>query len=402
MINWGGNASIGGVRSRARTVMGVALVVVACTALALYVVLGHLAAQLATIQGTIIEFWSPSRIVKRALITFSLLAGLLYAVGTLERRKIVALYLRRFGKNTELLDPSDKGGLGKSIRLVTLQDNTFPPFAMSRMETALLVLMPFVVMSTIFVAINLLNKSALPVVSDNNAIFWDTHALYSHYVAWLASTVVLFAVGLRLRLRLQQTVVVSCQQHISHVERVVYQLSSLLAQPSLLGIRSTVVETADPLWKEAVARLLGVAQVAVIDVSELSESVLWELGELVKSDIPAVLIGNDAGFAKLEQAASQHNSVQIILSKRFDRYPRLAFEGGRGLTLYAYRKEVAELLRKIARPRSALQAPTASARASTAALLRHLSAAIAAGAIAGLLGMFLSEGVLRIVRYWMP
>lgn len=384
-----------------RTALALVLTASFVVLLVLYLTAGHATLLLSTVEAREGDFWSLWRTTKRFLITAVLMAGLLYAVGLVEQRKIVALYLRRFRMNTEVLNPQHTGGLGRSIRLVTLQDRTFPPYAVSAKETALSLLVPLALITLVFVTTNAMNTIALPIVSDDNEPFWRSHILYSHYVAWLAIAAMLLALLHRLSLHLRQVTVVRRPEDVARVIAMAYSLSSPWKRPSLLGMRSTVVGTAHTLWKDTVSQLLDAAQVVVIDVSELSENVLWELEQLSELRLPTVLIGTAAGLTATAGAAGSGHFPNPLADflKNCD---QLAFDQADAQSVSKFRSRLTQALRLAARPRSVLRAPTGRARVRIAAVALNIAVSIAVLGLSGLIVFWQSDTLLEVLRLWMP
>jgi hypothetical protein len=98
-----------------------------------------------------------------------------------------------------------------------------------------------------------------------------------------------------------------------------------------------VVRVIDALWKEAVSGLADISDVVLIDISQPTESLLWELQMLSqRPDIDLVVIG----------AADQVRALKV--SGGFDRDDRasLAVLGPRPVLVYGHdRKAFARELR---------------------------------------------------------
>lgn len=365
--------------------------------LVVYMTLGHEALQEATVTAEEDRFWSPGRVAVRLLVVAALVAGIGAALGWAERRKVVALYLRRFQRHTEVLSPRQRGGLGRAVRLVTLQDHRFPPYAVSAAETALSLLIPLALVATVFGVTNAINADALPVVSDDNDALWRSHIVYSHYVAWWALALGLFAVFHRVRLHRRQTLRVTRPEALAAAVARVHRLGSPWRRLGWLGLRSTVVETTDALWKDAVQQLLGSTQVAVVDASEGSASVLWELQQLALHGLPTVLIGTRDGLA-----ATLAGLPAEPWSDTVRQCERLVFDPADAASLRRFRRELTQALQRAARPRSALQRPAGRLRAvATAIGVTALMAATAAVAAAqGVLWQ--SDRLMELLRMGMP
>lgn len=69
----------------------------------------------------------------------------------------------------------------------------------------------------------------------------------------------------------------------------------------VLGARLVILHVASAVWRVAVRELAARASVVLIDVSEPTENVLWELQELDRVGAPSVLIGDYEQVAPLAQ-----------------------------------------------------------------------------------------------------
>jgi hypothetical protein len=66
---------------------------------------------------------------------------------------------------------------------------------------------------------------------------------------------------------------------------------------------ATVVRIGDENWRAAVTASLGAADVAIIDLSNVSQNIAWEIGEAVKACTPSGLVFISRDGAKLSEEA---------------------------------------------------------------------------------------------------
>ncbi|MBL8536775.1 MAG: hypothetical protein JNM59_05170 [Hyphomonadaceae bacterium] len=87
------------------------------------------------------------------------------------------------------------------------------------------------------------------------------------------------------------------------------RLPSLLRQ-MIAGKRrgATIMRISDAHWRDAVSKALKSVDVAIIDLSSVSENIVWEIGETVQALGPAriVFICQDTGIQALPQEAVGH------------------------------------------------------------------------------------------------
>jgi hypothetical protein len=84
-----------------------------------------------------------------------------------------------------------------------------------------------------------------------------------------------------------------------------------------IAARIAVIKVADTLWRESVARLADDAAVVLVDVSEPTKHVVWEVEYLLAADIPCVFIGAAPRLAYLTDHSHVSN-YGVILRERLD------------------------------------------------------------------------------------
>jgi hypothetical protein len=96
---------------------GVVIALLAVGAIAYLLFLIFWLGQRAALYAEEATFWAYGRIVHRVLYIAVLLAVAYVGLGLIEGKTICVLYLRRFHLNVHAIDPADRGGLGRRIRL---------------------------------------------------------------------------------------------------------------------------------------------------------------------------------------------------------------------------------------------------------------------------------------------
>jgi hypothetical protein len=122
----------------------------------------------------------------------------------------------------------------------------------------------------------------------------------------------------------------------------ILQASAAIARRSrkVFGPRLVVIRVASHVWQDAVTELASLSSVCLIDISEPTENVLWELEELTnRFGDRCVLIGLHERVAALATPASREpalTSVERRLIDRIDRREVLAYTtDARGLKRFA-------------------------------------------------------------------
>ncbi|MEW6154210.1 MAG: hypothetical protein AB1673_09520 [Actinomycetota bacterium] len=243
----------------------------------------------------------------------SLVAGYVaIRVGTrlVRGRRHAALFLRRFGFTdaTEALSTAVARGLGRRWRLVTLDDQKVAPVGVGGRTQWLFRVTPWLLAAGLAVLLlwvvppwfdAQLERAIEGAASDafeqaDDPISGIFGALFAALIvgvvvgvmmmmvalvpAALAGSLLLFSVGGRRAIRRaerRRAVVVDRRGQIDAVTRSVRRAANRIYAPRL-----TVVRCANEVWQDVVRRLAGLTDTVLIDVSEVSGGLLWELDEL--------------------------------------------------------------------------------------------------------------------------
>ncbi len=155
------------------------------------------------------------------------------------------------------------------------------------------------------------------------AVGWTVHSLVDVVtaapVALAAAVVVLLVVGAPAR------AVIAAEnaklRHIMAPGHITEAVKALAAGRSdIFGPRLVVLRVATPIWREAVRRFAAEASVALVDVSEPSEHLVWEVAELMgKPAIRCVFIGHHEDVLRLaapavaDEAGRWHRELAALL-----------------------------------------------------------------------------------------
>jgi hypothetical protein len=86
-------------------------------------------------------------------------------------------------------------------------------------------------------------------------------------------------------------------------------------QSKLFAPRIAVLRTVDELWRDAVAGLADIADVALIDISDPSEALLWELQMLDRRpDVEVVLIGEASRVEALHRTGGHDADDRAVVA----------------------------------------------------------------------------------------
>lgn len=201
----------------------------------------------------------------------------------------VVLFLRRFGK-TDLNRTLGRAARGRwrgiRFRMVTLDDRDFAPLSGERRPVLAGVFAAAVVVGFLALAVYVFLNffSELFGVAEERlggqALAMSLVWIFLVALLCLIPTLVFLGWAFWRSWARRRTVIASSAD--------VNRLSSSLIRPTakwqraraLSSPRALVVTTEHELWKEAVLELIKVADLVFLDLSELSDSVLWELDRL--------------------------------------------------------------------------------------------------------------------------
>ena len=293
-----------------------------------------------------------------------LLAGgyivLRIGIKLLRGRRRSALFLRRFGFTdaTEALSTAVTRGLGRRWRLVTLDDSKVAPVGVGGRSQALFRIAPWLLGAGLFVLLvwilpgvfeSQLDRAIGDVVdktveqSDNavQAIFGAFFAALIVGVvvgvilfvvtlapAALAGSILLFTAGGHRAIRRAERRRATQVNRTDEVEPVTRRIRRQARR--IYAPRLTVVRCTDEVWQAVVRRLGSLTDAVLIDVSEVSGGLLWELNEFGSARADDwVLVGRRDRLeamlaADTPQAAQLRDALdgQPVLAYRVDQLGR--------------------------------------------------------------------------------
>ncbi|MEA5405580.1 hypothetical protein VB776_21750 [Arcicella sp. DC2W] len=236
------------------------------------------------------NLWSIPRIIRRTVQIYILFLLLVLAFCLSADKKNVVLYLRKFRLNTNVISPDNKGGLGKKIRIVTLQDESFPSMSSTRKDKLFAYVITFIIFISAILIIYYLEIVSIPVVSEGNSHLIVVIAFIIGYIMWLCITLLIFILFYIIVHNKNKVIQITKTQDIKIASSKVASLNFFIKRLSLLGTRSTIVETQNYLWQETVSSLISECDVAIIDITQLTDNITWEIKKCLSNNIPIVLI----------------------------------------------------------------------------------------------------------------
>lgn len=206
--------------------------------------------------------------------------------------KRLVLFLRRFGDESlnHAISRLARTYLRETARLITLDDARIQPVPTNLRGLSWAALPATALLLLLAMAVDFMFSAGPSPAAMMLAIIgvWTLLVLFL-----LALAVASLALVSRHRGRRSfRTVTDSASRHhvIAHARR----LQSFWRSSTILAPIATVIGVVDREWRETVAALADICDVALVDISEPSESIRWELDELRKSPIGIVLIAQEA------------------------------------------------------------------------------------------------------------
>jgi hypothetical protein len=251
--------------------------------------------------------------VKTLVFGFSFVC-LYFALTFAEGRKYTALYLRRFRSDVNLLVATAiERGLGRRVRIVTLDDERFMPIEVPRLEKWSSRLLPALMLIGAAVLAVLVIRTFIASLSLRyeglQQQYTQEAVLMLGFWTWHLWCLLFMLLGHRLWIRLQARVRVRTAWGLAKARYFSWKLRRWCNRSGLMAPQATVVTVRDDLWQVAVTQLIAQVDAVLVDVSEPSDALAWELEQLKQSSSPpAVFVAETARFHAWTDAALQAES----------------------------------------------------------------------------------------------
>jgi len=216
-----------------------------------------------------------------ALALVSLLYTMLYG------RKRVILILRKF-RNVAVnksIRSAFKSKMKRKYRIVTLYDGSFSKIGLSRVfQAAVYSALPLLIFIVALIPVVL--QAVYPVVPliSIEPIFGLLGPFFIGFMQPLLALHVCVMMSLiacvivhRWRINWRAVLVVHDAPDLERLGDKIWSLSSWWRASTLMGAQSTLARSSMALWQQAVGRAANAAHGIVIDVSEPTESLVWEV-----------------------------------------------------------------------------------------------------------------------------
>jgi WD40 repeat protein len=265
-----------------------------------------------------------------ALPVTLVLAGIMLVSG----RKRTILFLRRFGDRvlSERIRSSLEASLRWHYRLVALDDSTLPPIGVASRQFRRAVVLVACVAGCVMLALG-------------GLVLWLSAGGQgdgdSPFDAWLgaAAVVLLIPIGVisllalpfiyfaRRRVRRAAHARVDRQRAVESAARRVRRQKRWVNSLSLAAPQALILDTSDDFWQPTVLALLPVVDVAVIDLSDPTENIEWEVQQIVNQCADKFIV------------VAEREALQSLFARPFSETAARIFELVHGATLLTYEKD---------------------------------------------------------------
>lgn len=244
--------------------------------------------------------------------------------------KLTILYLRRFRLTSAqaVVTAALEKGLSKRYRVITLDDASFPAMEvpliykrLSRYGGPFLWLMFIVI---IIVILTMLEMQSNPTFTG-----WIPAMGYiaimmiiGPILVSLSVIIVILMVALllqRWRVRKRAKVTVQSNDDVDKVKATIANLGCWYMRSTLLAPRATIVTVIDDLWQKVVVTLVNSSHVVLVDISNSTENLQWELALLEKYSFQnTVFVANRESTPIIDLPVGQSCVYYENFSKRHD------------------------------------------------------------------------------------
>ena len=285
-----------------------------------------------------------------AILIFIIYVGL----NLLSTRKHSVVFLRRFGLDVNsVVSRVIQKGLGRRFRFVTLDDGKFPAVDVPALERWAGRLGPPVIAALVVLGA-LVARQSLSQQHSSNGAYAQTAAQMSavmgYWVAIFWTLVMLAWVHLR-RVRLKSRYDIRREGQLTSFLLDIRTLDRWRLRLSFLGPEAVVAKVSDSLWQRCVSDVSELLGLVLIDVSDPTPNLQWEIERSRGEALRCVFIAERSrlqswvGNTPDPAAATAGEAVAKLIGE--DRV--LVYEGDQKLGGASFRRSLQQLLREACR-----------------------------------------------------
>jgi len=286
----------------------------------------------------------------------------------LEGSKHCVLYLRRFRERSSIavIRRIAERGFGRQFRLLTLDDQTFRPIEVPRLERALsrtllpgvlaVVLAVFlggIVLGLVLWLTYSITLSGLGVIGLVLIIGTVMFAgplvlpLLPVFVNLIASVLVH-----RRRVRSRSRRVVTDQRSLDDCTSYLRLLASRVRGPAFMEAQASVVSTTGQMWRTVVLALSEQCSAIIVDVSIPTENLSWEILQMREACLPMLFVAEHEAIEvwRLRASSAQATEYEQQVLSALEGQLVLTYAGTSRRDNSRFKRELLKLLSKAVRP----------------------------------------------------
>jgi hypothetical protein len=237
--------------------------------------------------------WKPFFLIS---LTFWLsITVLCIAAGLFAGKKYTVLYLRRFRSDlSQVIINQLRERVAMKVRLITLDDQRIEPLDIPEIWKLLSRLIPaLVLLGSIILAlygVRELGKSqSLRYEGYTPYVQRDVLLLLGLWLLHIWTFFILLMAHL-FRVRRQTRIKIRSAKELRACGHLVWKLSRWRYRSGLMAPQMTVVSVSHPLWQAAVRDLSCRTEMVIVDVSEPSDALVWEIQHILNTKLPHFFI----------------------------------------------------------------------------------------------------------------
>lgn len=296
-------------------------------------------------------YTEPCRIFIRTRNIAFMVVLLYLALNLLASRKRPVLFLRRFGLDiNSVVSRVIQRGLGRQFRFVTLDDGRFPALDVPAFERWATRLGPPLV-AVLVVSGALVARENLSAHPASNGATQQTAAQMSLVMGyWVAILWVLLMLGWAhlLRVRRKSRYNIGTEGQLKTFLFDIRQLGRWRLRSSLMRPQAVVAKVSDALWQSCVLAVAGEFGVALIDTSDPTANLQWEIERSREMALQCVFIAEKGRLLSWtgDSADTAATPAGETILKLIGDEPVLLYNASHKLGGAAFRPSLRQLLRQ--------------------------------------------------------
>lgn len=290
------------------------------------------------------------RLFDRGANVVVLLGVIYFGLNLLAAPKKPAVFLRRFGLDVNsVVSRVIRKGLGRQFRFVTLDDGRFPAVDIPAFERWASRLGPPIIAILVVMAALTARQSYSQQYSSNGAYAQTAAQMSAVMGFWVGLLWILIMLAWihTLRVRRMSRYAISTE---SQLQRFLFDMRLLdrwRLRLSLLRPQAIVAKVTDSFWQQCVSNVAKQFGIAVIDISEPTLNLQWEIEYLRKAEVRCVFIAEKSRLQSwIAESQDPTTTAREGITNLVGEDSVLLYQGDQKLGGAAFRRALQLLLRK--------------------------------------------------------